>query len=159
MKFIAVKHLGSLRPVDAAGEEALHKLGTGQLVEVEIKRPRNIKFHRMYWALVTLVWENLDQDRYPAVEDLHAAIKIAAGLRTQIVLPDGAIGFIPGSIAFHKMDDTAFSEFFDRVCLLIAKHFLPGVTDEELRHEVALIIGVTSDQLGSRHERAMAGNA
>lgn len=142
-----MKHLGSLRPSDAAGEDALRKLGNGQLVEVEIKRPRNIKFHRMYWALVTLVWDNIDLYRYPTAEDLHAAIKIAAGLRTRIELPDGTIGFIPGSIAFHKMDETEFSAFFDRVCELIAKHFLPGVTNEELRQEVAGMLGITPEQL------------
>lgn len=149
MKFLAVKHLGSLRPADAAGEEALRKLGQGQLVEIELRRPRNVRFHRMYWALVTLVWEQLDEERYPTAEDLHAAIKIAAGLRTRIELPDGTLGFIPGSIAFHKMSEDDFAAFFDRVCGLVAKYFLPGVTDAELRAEVASIIGVAPEKLGS----------
>lgn len=143
MRFICAKHLGSLRPVDQAGEDALRKIGVGQLVTVEVKRPRNIKFHRLYWALVTIVWEQLDERRYPTVEDLHAAIKIAAGLRTRIVLPDGTVGFIPGSIAFHKMSQSDFDSFYDRVCNLVAKHFLPGVTDAELRNEVAVMIGAT----------------
>lgn len=143
-RFVARKHLGSLRPVDDAGEEALSKIAQGDLVMVEVKRPRNIKFHRMYWALVTIVWQQLDEYRYPTADDLHAAIKIAAGLRTRIVLPDGTIGFIPGSIAFHKMDATEFAAFFDRVCNLIAKHFLPGVTDAELRAEVETLIGATT---------------
>ena len=147
MKFLAAKHLGSLRPVDAAGEDALRKLGNGQLIEVEIKRRRNIKFHRLYWALVTLVWEQLDETRYPTPDALHAAIKIGVGLRTQIVLPDGTIGFIPGSIAFDKMDDLKFAEFFDRVCNLIARHFLPGVTNAELKAEVASLIGTTPEAL------------
>lgn len=143
-RFVARKHLGSLRPVDDAGEEALSKIAQGDLVMVEVKRPRNIKFHRMYWALVTIVWQQLDEYRYPTADDLHAAIKIAAGLRTRIVLPDGTIGFIPGSIAFNKMSQDDFSAFFDRVCNLIAKHFLPGVTDAELRAEVETLIGATT---------------
>lgn len=141
-RFLATKHLGSLRPADQAGEDALRKVGQGELVSIEIKRPRNIKHHRMYWALVTLVWENMDGDRYPTAEDLHAAIKIAAGLRTRIELPDGSVGFIPGSIAFHKMDQAAFGEFYDRVCDLIAKHFLPGVTKADLKREVESLVGV-----------------
>lgn len=150
MKFMAVKHLGSLRPTDSAGEDALRKLGQGQLVEIELRRPRNVRFHRMYWALVTLVWEQLDEERYPTAEDLHAAIKIAAGLRTRIELPDGTIGFIPGSIAFHKMTEDDFAAFFDRVCRLISKHFLPGVTDAELRAEVSNMIGIPApEKLGS----------
>ncbi len=157
MKFLAAKHLGSLRPVDAAGEEILHRLGNGQLVEIEIRRPRNIRFHRLYFALVTLVWEQLDETRYPTPEDLHEAIKIAAGLRRRIVLPDGTIGFIPGSIAFHKMDDTEFSAFFDRVCNLVAKHFLPGVTDTELKAEVEIMIGATVEAEQRRRETTAEG--
>jgi hypothetical protein len=143
MKFLVAKHLGSLRPVDQAGEDALRKIGQGQLVEIELRRPRNIRFHRLYWALITIVWDQLDEQRYPSVEDLHAAIKIAAGLRTRIELPDGTVGFIPGSIAFHKMSADDFAAFFDRVCGLIVRHFLPGVTDAELRAEVEAMIGAS----------------
>lgn len=144
MRVLCQKQLGALRPVDDAGREAFQKLGSGELVMVEMKRPRNIRHHRLYWALIGLVWQNIDQERYPTADDLHAAIKIAAGLRTRIVLPDGTVGFIPGSIAFHKMEQAAFNAFFDRVCDLVAAHFLPGVTSEELRAEVQQMIGAAA---------------
>src|SRR5690242_2820398 len=121
-RFLAAKHFGSFRPVDEAGEDALRKIGHGELVTVEIKQPRNIRHHRLFWALMTIVWQNLDTERYPTVEDLAAAVKIAAGLRTRIELPNGEVGFIPGSIAFHKMDQSEFSAFYERVCDLMAKH-------------------------------------
>jgi len=146
-RFLAIKHLGSLRPIDQAGEDAMRKIRHDQVVTIEVKRPRNVRFHRMYWALVTLVWEQLDEQRYPTAEDLHSAIKIAAGLRTRIVLPDGTVGFIPGSTAFHKMTEDDFAAFFDRVCNLISRHFLPGVTNAELRAEVAALIGTSTDEL------------
>jgi hypothetical protein len=141
-KFLAVKHLGGLRPADQAGHEALTKIGQGETVMVEVKKPRNARHHRMFWALMTLVWEQMDQERYPSVEDFVAAIKIAAGHRTRIELPNGVVGFIPRSIAFHKMDQTEFSAFYERVCDLIAKHFLPGVTSDELKAEVEIMIGI-----------------
>lgn len=144
MKALFYKQLGSLRPADDASREALAKIGNGEIVSVELKRPRNIRFHRLYWALLSIVHENLDGDRYPTVEDLHAAVKIAAGLRTRIQLPDGTIGFIPGSIAFHKMSQPEFEAFYDRVCSLIAKHFLPGVDSETLKQEVSQMIGVAA---------------
>lgn len=158
-RFLATKSLGSLRPLDEAGEEALRKLGYGEIVFVEVKRPRNVKHHRMYWALLTLVHENMDGDRYPTVEDLHAAVKIAAGLRTRIELPNGEVGFVPGSIAFHKMDQTAFSTFYDRVCDLIAKHFMPGVTSAELKREVSGLIGISPqpDFPSAHSDRSLAG--
>jgi hypothetical protein len=143
-RFFAIKHLNSLRPVDELGEAALRKIGHGEIFQVEIKRPRNIKHHRMFWVLMGLVHDNLDHDLYPTVEDLVAAVKISAGLRTRIELPSGEVGFIPGSIAFHKMDQDEFSKFHDRVCDLIAKHFLPGVNTDDLRREVEILIGVAA---------------
>lgn len=90
-RFLVSKHLGSLRPCDEAGEEALRKIGQGEIVEVEVRQKRNIRFHRLYWALITIVWQNMDGERYLTTDDLHAAIKIAAGLRTRIELPKGII--------------------------------------------------------------------
>lgn len=138
------KHFTSLRPLDQAGENALSRFKQGDIVAVEMKKPRNPKFHRLYWSLITIVHQNMDGDRYPTPEDLHAAIKIAAGIRTQIQLPDGTIGFIPGSTAFHKMDESAFSEFFDKVCDLIAKHFIPGISNADLKAEVEIMTGIRS---------------
>jgi hypothetical protein len=140
--FLATKHLGALRPCDEAGEEALRKIGQGQVLQIEIKMPRNVNHHRLFWALMSLVWDNMDHERYPTVEDLVAAVKISAGLRTRLELPGGEVGFVPGSIAFSKMDQTAFAAFYDRVCDLISRHFLPGVTSEELKREVSIMIGV-----------------
>lgn len=143
-KFLAQKHLGTLRPADEAGCEALRKIPNGKLVLIEIKQSRNLQHHRLFWALMTTVWENLDHERYPTAEDFAAAVKICLGLRTRIELPNGTVGFIPGSIAFHKMDQVAFSIFYDQVCDLISEHFLPGVTSDELRQEVQIMIGVAA---------------
>lgn len=141
-RFFAAKHLSSLRPVDESGEDALRKLGQGELVEIEIKRRRNVKHHRKFWLLMSLVHNNLDGERYPTVEDLVSAVKIAAGHRTIIELPNGDVGFIPKSIAFHKMDQGDFDGFYDKVCDLICKHFIPGLKAADLKDEVEHMIGV-----------------
>jgi hypothetical protein len=143
-RFLAQKHFGSLRPADEAGAEVLRKIANGKFVTVEVKQSRNLQHHRLFWALMTTVWNNLEHDRYPTVEDFAGAVKICLGLRTRIELPNGTIGFIPGSIAFHNMDQVAFSAFYDRVCDLIAEHFLPGVSSDELRREVEIMIGVAA---------------
>jgi hypothetical protein len=141
MKFLCRKELGKLVPVDEAGADAMRKIKHGSIVQIEMKQPRNVQHHRLYWALVTKVWENLPEEIYPDAETLHERLKVAAGIRTEFTLPDGTRGFIPGSIAFHKMDQAEFSAFYDRVCDLIAKHFLPGVSVEDLKAEVEQMIG------------------
>lgn len=145
MKCLVRKQFGTLRAIDQAGEDALRAIPNGSLVQVEVKRPRNVQHHRLYWALVSLVFESQrEPSRYATAEDVHAAIKIAAGLRTRIELPDGTVGYIPGSIAFHKMDQDEFRQFYERVCDLVAKHFLPGVNSDDLKREVESMIGVAA---------------
>jgi hypothetical protein len=140
-RFLMRKALGCLRPEDAAGEEAMRAYAIDDVMMVEIRKPRNLAHHRLYWGLMAKVWENTD---YPSVEALSGAIKVAAGIRTEFTLPNGTVGWIPGSISFAKMDQTEFSEFYNKVCDLIAAHFLPGVTSEELKHEVELMIGAAA---------------
>jgi hypothetical protein len=141
-RFLMRKALGCLRPEDAAGEEAMRAYAIDDVMMVEIRKPRNIRHHQLYWVLLGKVFEN--QERYPSIEQLHGAVKVAAGIRQEFTLPSGQVGWIPGSIAFHKMEQIEFNEFYDKVCDLIAAHFLPGVTSEELKREVSLMIGATA---------------
>jgi hypothetical protein len=139
-KFLARRELGKLVPVDQAGEDALRKLKFGDVVSVEVKKPRNVKHHRLYWQLVSTVWEN--QTRYETAEQLHCALKISAGIYEPLMMPSGVIYKIPGSIAFDKMDQTEFKQFYDKVCDLVAEHFLPGIDVVALKDEVESLIGV-----------------
>ena len=99
-KFLAMRKLGALRPIDEAGIEALSHVGEGEIIQVSYSRPRSLKMHRMFWALMTIVWSNLDHGRYPTVENLVAAVKISTGHRELIVLPGGAEVYVPKSISF-----------------------------------------------------------
>ena len=139
-KALCIKFMNGLRPADEAATEYFKKIADRELVMVEVTRPRNLQFHKKYWALISKVWENIDQERYPSVEDLHAAIKISSGLRTRIELPDGTVGFIPGSIAFHKMNEFEFSDFYNRVVDLIALHFIPNISVPALKEEVEAML-------------------
>lgn len=144
MKIVCRKLMGTLRPVDPVGEDALAKIKNNDLVMVEVKRARSIQHHRLYWALIGKVWENLDQEDYPTADDLSDAIKIAAGHRVRLAMPDGSVAYSAKSIAFAKMDQTEFAAFYERVCDVIAMHFLPGVTSAELRSEVEQMIGAAA---------------
>lgn len=144
MKFLARKQFGTLRPIDEAGEDALRKIKNGATIQVEIKQPRNVKFLRLYWALIGLVWDNLDHAVYPTPENLSDRLKIALGVCTHFRLKDGTEGYQAGSIAFAKMNEAAFSAFYDRVADKLASEWLPGVTSEELKREVESMIGVAA---------------
>ena len=131
---------GALMPADDMATEVFENIKNGELVMVTILKPRNLKHHRLYWGLVSLVWDQCDQDRYPTRSDLHNALKIFAGIRTRIVLPDGTKGFIPGSVSFSSMDQMAFNQFYDTICDIVARDVLPGIDERDLRMEVESMI-------------------
>ena len=141
MKFLAVKHLNALRPVDESGEVALYSLGQGEVIEVEFRRKRNMKHHRLFWALMSLVWDQLDHTEYPTVETLVTRVKVATGHRDEYEFDNGLVAFVPRSIAFHAMDQAEFERFFEIVCDWVAANVLPGVSQAELLEEIEVMIG------------------
>lgn len=132
------KELGRLVPADEAASAALAKIKLGADVQVEIKRPRNIKHHRKFFALMQLVYQN--QEHYASLEHLVAALKTAVGHCDLVPGKTGVLVALPKSIAFHSMDQSAFDEFYDKCIDIIAKHFLPGVDSDQLRSEVEELI-------------------
>jgi hypothetical protein len=140
-KILMVKYLNALRPVDEADCDLFDKLKQNVHVLVDIKQQRHLKFFRLYWVLMQVVWTQSQHDRWPTKEELSDAVKVMAGLRNPIFLPDGNVVYRPGSIAFHNMDELTFAAFFDRVCDVIARDFLPGITSETLYEEVSFIVG------------------
>jgi hypothetical protein len=132
------KDFGRLVPCDDAAAAMLAKIKHGDVVQIEVKRPRNIMHHRKFFALLNLVFAN--QDKYDQPEHLLAALKASVGHCDFLPGKDGMLVAVPKSIAFHKMDQTAFNEFYDRCVDKIARHFLPGVDSAALRAEVEELI-------------------
>jgi len=145
VKAFMARHFSSLRPADEDAEQLLQHLKHGEVVQVEIRRPRNPRMHRMFWALATLVWQQLDHENYPTVEGLVTELKITTGhyTRRDIKVNDKRYPVLtPQSISFAAMDQTEFEKFFERCCDHIAADVLPGVSVPELREEIEIMIGI-----------------
>jgi hypothetical protein len=144
VKLILSKSGNTLSAVDALAEAAIAKIKDGAHVQCTVTQARNPNMHRLYWALVAKVFDNVDHDRYPTIEDLHTAIKISAGHRLRVHMPNDVVAFAAKSIAFDKMSQIEFREFFDNVCDVVSRHFLPGLPVGELKAEVESMIGLTT---------------
>lgn len=140
---------------DAPFADALAKVGDGEFVTVEVKHVRNPKRLRFYWALMNVVWGNLENELHPKVEDFSDAIKVMAGHRErfwippgvvledgQVVGPSGIWGYRPKSIAFDNLEEAEFAKFIDRVVDLIVKWFLPTVSAAQLYKQVEEMCGI-----------------
>ena len=142
-KALFVKHLNSLRPTDDDGEAIIRTLGQGELVQVEVKRPRNIRHHRYFFALINLVWENSDHEKWPTVDDLLTEVKLITGHydRRVIEFQGQKVNVLtPKSISFAAMDQPAFEAFFTRVCDWVSQSVIPGTTEAELRAELEAMV-------------------
>ena len=144
-KIILMKRGASLVPTDDESANALAKIKDGKQVLAEVTQPRNIEFLRKYWALVGLVFANLPERLepiFPTQNRLHEEIKYKAGVFTTHRMADGQLAVRIGSIALHKMKQDEFDKFFSKVCDIVAKYFLHGITSKELRDEVERMIGM-----------------
>ena len=132
-----VKHFNSLKAADADSEAYLKKLGMGEMVRVRVTKPRNIKFHRKFFALLNLGFEN--QDIYTDFEHWRRAVTIEAGYFEDLRMIDGTTQREAKSISFARMDELEFSNLYYAVLDVIAK-FL-GSDDETLAREVESFAG------------------
>lgn len=130
---------GHLVPVDATSEEELQPLNVGEVVTVTIRKTRNPQLQRLYWSILTKVFNN--QERHATKEKLHSALKVYAGFYSTFPLSNGTEAIVPDSTSFDDMDELKFREYVHKVCDAIAKHFLPNLGDTPEAREIATMIG------------------
>ena len=131
--FIAVKKLKALYPVDEAGEAILRTLAQGELVTLELKRPRNLQFHQKFFAMLSIILAN--QDYYKSIDDLLDVCKLAVGHCRTIRTKQGDVK-IPMSISFAALDDSSFADFYDRVIVWVCTEVIPGLKRGDLDEAV-----------------------
>ena len=118
--------------------EKLSKWKLGEVLRAKINKPRNIKFHRKYFALLNVAFDN--QDKYTNFEDLRVEVQLKCGWYQEHVTTKGQIVYVPKSIAFSKMDEIEFSELYDKAIDVILKNFCIGSTKEEINQKVLEIL-------------------
>jgi len=129
------KTLSGLEPADGFD---MPRLKLGSVVKVKITQSRNMKHHRLFFALMNKIFEN--QEHYESLEDLVNVIKIATGHCHVYRKKNGDPLPVPRSIAFHKMDQTQFDEFYAKVIKLVRENIIPGLDEGALREEIERMV-------------------
>ena len=135
MKLLVINTPRGLVPLGDDDYEEKRKLKLGETYSVEVKVVRNVDFHRKYFALIAYAWEFLNEqetERFKNKENFRKYIEIAAG-HCDVIFHPRLQEFveIPKSIAFAKMDNTAFSDLYGRVKDVIFSIIGDRVTQEE----------------------------
>lgn len=130
----------ALIPSDEQGRELLSAVRDGREVMVTFKPARNIRHHRLLFAMLKLIVERTN--KFDSTENALIALKIACGLVDPFIdAHSGKTFFVPRSISFASMPQNDFSAFFDRATYVaIQRWFPPRTSAVELRAEIELMV-------------------
>lgn len=128
-----------LVPEDDDARGYLKRLKPGEPVLVSVRKPRNVRFHRKYFALLQVAFDN--QDKYDAFEAFRREVTIRAGFFTEHIHMTGEVSFVAKSIAFHNMDELEFADLYKKSIDVIIEHFMPGTDPDELNRAVEEVVG------------------
>lgn len=128
-EMLLVKDGSCLRPMPECMKQ-FDRLGDGEIIAVKWKYPRNVEFHRKFFALLKVGFEN--QEHYATMEQFRHVFLIETGHADPIISASGAVHWMPVSISFEKMDQLDFERLYsDLLDYLIAKHIFDGRSDVE----------------------------
>lgn len=133
MKIVMTKAKGALRPGDRASEDDFARIPEGAEVFVEIRRPRSLKHHKKFMALVGLIFQH--QSKYQTRDQLLTAIKLRTGHYDTYIVNDKPV-VVPKSLAFDSLDQTAFEDFYDRTLDIVVTEIIPGLRKADLKREL-----------------------
>lgn len=127
-----------LVPLDAVSAKELQAMPARKPLKVKITQPRSQPRHRLYWAALELVRENMDNP--PTRDVLHKAVKIRLGYSHVIAFKDGTQAVVDGSVAFDKMTDAEHAEFFERFADLVETTLIPGIDKAAFTEEARAML-------------------
>lgn len=135
MKLLVVNTPRGLVPLGDDDYEEKKKLKLGESYSVEVKVARNVDFHRKYFALISYSWEFLNENEtntFKTKDNFRKYLEISAG-HCEVMYHPRLQEYveIPKSISFSKMDNTAFSDLYQRVKDVIFTIIGGRVTQEE----------------------------
>lgn len=115
------------------------KLKLNEKYKVEIKKARNIKFHKKYFSLIKCAWLNLPErfdELYPHPENFRKAVQIMAGFYETYFLVDGTQIIESKSIAFESISEEEFQDVYNKVLDVILNNFFPENNREDFENEI-----------------------
>ncbi len=132
MKIALIKKDNAYFPYYDSDREAFRKHKNNVVYLAEIKQPRNLKHHKKYWALCTLVYEN--SEGFTGTENVSDWLKLKVGDVDYIEVTEERTCVKPRSINFESMDQEEFSKFWDRVLPFVCERL--GCTNQEINENL-----------------------
>lgn len=149
IKFIS-KGLG-LIPYGVEAEQWLAKQPINSVVEGTFVKPRNIKFHGKFFAMLNVAYANYE---WPTIETKWGTAKVSfdtfrkyvvahAGHAEAYMTPSGEVRVTAKSLAFDEMDEDEFAQVYSDVLDYILQHYLANWTTGDMDHAINVMMGFT----------------
>jgi hypothetical protein len=140
-----------LVPADPAAAAFIEKLKVGTGLTAEIKKHRNIRFHRKFFALLNVAfdaWEpsikmHKDMPVQKNFDRFRKDLIIAAGFYDVVVNLKGEVRAEPQSISFKSMEDEEFADLYSKVVDVILGRILTHYTRDDLDRVVEMVMSFT----------------
>lgn len=140
---------GHLIPLDDTERELMGNPSADEVLSVSIKRARNVKFHRKYFAMMNLAFESWEPPMpefrgLPAQKNFdrfRSDVTVAAGFFTAVVNLKGEVRAEPKSIAFSSMTETEFGKLYDATATVLIERVLKNYTRADLDRVVEELMG------------------
>jgi hypothetical protein len=131
MKLLCRNTISGLVPLYPSDFDEKRKLRLGVDYEVSVTNPRNVGFHRKFFALLNIGHENTHLDM--PFETYRKYITVKAGYFTAYQTPKGLF-YDPESISFSNMNQDQFEEVYSRVLDKIIEDI--GATKEDVEKQL-----------------------
>ena len=133
---IVRKSLTGWYPANEPARAVWQKTPLNAEVRCEVSRPRNSAQHRLYWAVMQRVADNVEGVTAEGVSDV---VKLLTGHTNKVQTRQGVVE-TPASIAWAKLSQSDFDAFMDRAFDVIRRRWLPHMSNAELKAELTEMV-------------------
>ena len=117
------------------------RLKVGSTVRCRVTNPRNYRFHKKFFALVRLTFDNLpaplvEQWGIRTEDDMLRRFKRDLGYFSSFTATDGTTEIEYRSISFAAMEQHEFERFYDDCVGLVLTRYIGGLDKKDLEEEI-----------------------
>lgn len=141
MKILLLNTRQGLKPMYDEDYDEKKKLKIDEVYEAEIRLPRNLKFHRKYFALLRCAWEYLDEHKQAFfkndLEVFRKSLQVTAGWCEPLFDFETQEWYhAPKSISFETMKESEFETLYNNVRDILFNAIIPNISKEEFERNL-----------------------
>lgn len=128
-QILHVKRDGNgLLPADEEAVAIIRRLPLNKRIDIRVWKERSAEQNALYWRILERAVEATG--KWHTSEELHLALKVACGHVDKVMLLDGRLVLVPGSIAFDRMNQAEAQRYYDAALRIVAEEIMDCSVDD-----------------------------